>query len=81
LDKGVIEFIGPYGISSKLTNTAMNISKLDTGIVTTYSLYMTLGLLFLLFLIFSPILIEITFLNEMRLAIIYFSASIITLSL
>lgn len=80
LDRGVIELLGPYGLSLTLTNTGMNISKLDTGIVTTYSLYMTLSLLFILFIIFAPILIETSLLNEMRLMIIYVSALMITLS-
>jgi NADH-ubiquinone oxidoreductase chain 5 len=81
LDRGVIELLGPYGISLTLSDAGMNISKLDTGIVTTYSLYMTLSLLFILFLIFAPILIETSLLNEMRLTIIYVSAVMITLSL
>lgn len=81
LDRGVIELLGPYGISLIMINTGMNISKLDTGVVTTYSLYMTLSLLFILFIIFAPILIKTSLLNEMRLMIIYVSALMITLSL
>jgi NADH-ubiquinone oxidoreductase chain 5 len=80
LDKGVIELIGPYGLASTLTNTGINISKLDTGIITTYSMYITLGLLFVLFIIFAPILIDISLFNEIRLFIIYFSALILVLS-
>jgi len=76
IDKGIIELVGPYGLSSTLTNTGINIAKLDTGVITTYSLYITLGLLFLLFLIFTPILIDTSLLNEIRLVIIYFSALI-----
>jgi NADH-ubiquinone oxidoreductase chain 5 len=81
LDRGVIELVGPYGISDKLIKTSSNISKLDTGIITTYSIYMTLSLLFLLFLIFSPILINTSFLIEIRLMIIYISAIMITMSM
>ena len=58
LDRGVIELVGPYGLSNTLSNTGFNISKLDTGVVTTYSLYITLGLLSLLFLVFAPILLS-----------------------
>ena len=58
LDRGVIELIGPYGLSNVLSNTALNISKLDTGVITTYSLYITLGLLSLLFLVFAPLLLD-----------------------
>jgi NADH-ubiquinone oxidoreductase chain 5 len=61
LDRGVIEFIGPYGISKSLINTSFNISKLDTGVVTTYSLYITLGLLSLLFIVFYPMLTPVYF--------------------
>lgn len=78
LDKGVIELLGPYGLSLHFYNTGTNISKLDTGIITTYSLYMTLSLLFLLFLIFSPLLIS--YINEIRLTIIYLSTSLLILS-
>jgi NADH-ubiquinone oxidoreductase chain 5 len=80
LDKGVIELIGPNGLSNTLIKTGINISKLDTGIITTYSLYITLTLLFLLFIIFSPILINISLLNELRLFIIYLSTLILVLS-
>jgi NADH-ubiquinone oxidoreductase chain 5 len=80
LDKGVIELIGPYGLSTTLTNTGINIAKLDTGVITTYSLYITLGLLFLLFLIFAPILINTSLLSEIRLIIIYISALILVIS-
>ena len=60
LDRGVIETVGPHGLSTVLKNTGNNIAKLDTGIITTYALYITLGLLTLLFLVFSPILINTT---------------------
>jgi NADH-ubiquinone oxidoreductase chain 5 len=80
LDRGVIELIGPYGLSSILTNTGINIAKLDTGVITTYSLYFTLGLLSLLFLVFAPLLIDTSLLSEIRLFIIYLSALILILS-
>lgn len=78
-DRGVIEAIGPFGLSNVLQNTASKIAKLDTGVITTYSLYITLGLLTLLFLVFSPILLETSLLSEMRLIIIYFSSLILAL--
>lgn len=80
LDKGVIELIGPYGLSSSITNTGINISKLDTGVITTYSLYITLGLLSLLFLIYTPILVNTSLLSEMRLIIIYSSSLILVIT-
>lgn len=80
LDRGIIEMVGPYGLSQTLTNTGKNISKLDTGVITTYSIYITLSLLSLIFLIFSPILIDTSLLNEIRLLVIYIAALIIVLS-
>ena len=80
LDKGVIELIGPFGLSKTLIETGLNISKLDTGVITTYALYMTLGLISLLFLIFAPILLDTSLLNEIRLVIIYLATLIIVLS-
>ena len=58
LDRGVIETVGPHGLSTLLQNTGLNISKLDTGIITTYALYITIGLLTLMFLVFSPLLLD-----------------------
>jgi len=78
-DRGVIEAVGPFGLSNVLQNTASKIAKLDTGVITTYSLYITLGLLTLLFLVFSPILLDTSLLSEMRLIIIYFSSLILAL--
>lgn len=80
LDRGIIEMVGPYGLSQTLTNTGKNISKLDTGVITTYSIYITLSLLSLIFLIFAPILIDTSLLNVIRLFIIYIAALIIVLS-
>jgi NADH-ubiquinone oxidoreductase chain 5 len=74
LDRGVIELLGPYGLSVLLTNTGKNISNLDTGIITTYSLYITLGLISLLFLVFSSILLDNSYLSDIRLVIIYISS-------
>jgi len=80
LDRGIIEMVGPHGLSQTLTNTGKNISKLDTGVITTYSIYITLSLLSLIFLIFAPIFIDNTLLNEIRLFIIYLAALIVVLS-
>ncbi len=79
LDRGVIELVGPYGISTVLSNTGVNIGKLDTGVVTTYSLYITIGLLSLLFIVFAPILLDTSLFSEIRLVIIYLAALVIVL--
>lgn len=52
LDRGVIELIGPFGLTTSLTITAHQIARYDTGLVTTYSLYMVLGLLSIIFYVF-----------------------------
>ena len=80
IDRGAIELLGPYGLANTLINTGINIAKLDTGIITTYSLYITIGLLSLLFLIFAPILIDTSIFSELRLIIIYFAALLFVLS-
>ena len=79
LDRGIIEVVGPFGLSNILQNTGNKIANLDTGVITTYSLYITLGLLSLLFLVFSPILFDNSLLNEMRLIIIYIASLILIL--
>jgi NADH-ubiquinone oxidoreductase chain 5 len=74
LDRGVIELLGPYGLASVLENTANNIAKLDTGVITTYSLYITIGILSLVFLVFAPLLFDTYIISEFRLIVIYISA-------
>lgn len=80
LDRGAIELLGPYGLANSLSNSGLNISKLDTGIITTYSLYITIGLISLLFLVFAPVLIDTSILSEFRLLFIYFCSAILVLT-
>jgi NADH-ubiquinone oxidoreductase chain 5 len=80
IDRGAIELLGPYGLANTFTKTGINIAKLDTGIITTYSLYITIGLLSLLFLIFAPVLIDTSIFSEIRLIIIYFATLVLVLS-
>jgi NADH-ubiquinone oxidoreductase chain 5 len=80
IDRGTIELLGPYGLANILTKTGINIAKLDTGIITSYALYMTIGLLSLLFLIFAPVLIDTSMFSELRLIIIYFASLVLVLS-
>lgn len=53
LDKGIIELIGPFGLTEGSYATSNNLSKLDTGVITTYALYITLGLISILFILFT----------------------------
>jgi NADH-ubiquinone oxidoreductase chain 5 len=64
LDKGLVENIGPFGLANVFYNTSKNISKADTGVVTTYSLYICLGILIILFLGYSPLYIDSFLLME-----------------
>nr|YP_010736532.1 NADH dehydrogenase subunit 5 [Stagonosporopsis vannaccii]WEM32279.1 NADH dehydrogenase subunit 5 [Stagonosporopsis vannaccii] len=51
LDKGSVEYIGPYGLEKGLLNISNNISNLNTGSVTTYALFITTGIVF--YMLFS----------------------------
>jgi len=51
LDKGSVEYIGPYGLEKGLLNISTNISNLNTGSVTTYALYITTGIV--MYMLFS----------------------------
>ena len=64
LDKGLVENIGPFGLANAFYKTSNSISKADTGVVTTYSLYICLGILILLFLGYSPLYIDSVLLME-----------------
>jgi NADH-ubiquinone oxidoreductase chain 5 len=77
IDRGAIELLGPYGLTNKITGTGLNIAKLDTGVITTYSLYITIGLLSLLFIVFAPIVIDTSLFSEIRLIIIYLASLIL----
>ena len=48
LDRGFIELLGPNGLSLSFIKISNNISKLDTGIITTYALYMTLSIILII---------------------------------
>jgi NADH-ubiquinone oxidoreductase chain 5 len=46
MDKGSVELIGPYGLEKRLTSISKLIGRLSTGIVTSYALYILIGLIF-----------------------------------
>jgi NADH-ubiquinone oxidoreductase chain 5 len=85
LEKGIFEVMGPHGLSNVLFKTGNNISKLDTGIVTSYALYIVLGIISLIFLVFFPVLIDISnsslLILELRLFIIYLASFILYLTM
>lgn len=48
IDKGSVEYLGPYGLEKGLLNISNNIAKLNTGVITSYALYILIGLIFYL---------------------------------
>jgi NADH-ubiquinone oxidoreductase chain 5 len=46
LDKGSVELLGPYGLEKILLRLSKSISDLDTGVITSYALYILIGLIF-----------------------------------
>jgi NADH-ubiquinone oxidoreductase chain 5 len=50
LDKGSVEYVGPYGLEKSLLNIGKNISKLNTGIITSYALFILCGLIIYLYI-------------------------------
>jgi NADH-ubiquinone oxidoreductase chain 5 len=46
LDKGSVELLGPFGLEKGLLSISKNISILNTGVITSYSLYILVGLIF-----------------------------------
>lgn len=46
LDKGSVELLGPYGLEKGLLNLSRSMGSLETGVITTYALYILIGLIF-----------------------------------
>ena len=45
LDKGSVELLGPYGLEKGLVKLSKGLSSLNTGIITSYALYILVGLI------------------------------------
>ena len=45
IDKGSVELIGPYGLEKGLSDLSKSIASLDTGVITSYALYILVGLI------------------------------------
>lgn len=56
IDKGVIELVGPFGLSNLFTFTSYNLAKLDTGLISTYAFYIIMAFMYLVLLAFAPVL-------------------------
>ena len=46
MDKGSVEKFGPFGLEKSVTDISKSINKLSTGVVTSYALYILVGLIF-----------------------------------
>ena len=46
MDKGSVEKFGPFGLEKSITSISSYINKLSTGVVTSYALYILVGLIF-----------------------------------
>jgi NADH-ubiquinone oxidoreductase chain 5 len=45
IDKGSVEYLGPYGLEKGLLSVSNNIARLNTGVITSYALYILIGLI------------------------------------
>jgi len=46
MDKGSVEKFGPFGLEKSVTDISSSINRLSTGLVTSYALYILVGLIF-----------------------------------
>ena len=52
LDKGSIEYLGPHGLEVGLVKLSKSIASLNTGVVTSYALYILMGIILYLLIAF-----------------------------
>lgn len=76
LDRGIIELVGPYGLTTGLTSGSKNVAKLDTGNLTSYALYIAISVIVLLFVLFSSLLVK-GFVVDIKIVFIIVSAIVI----
>ena len=80
LDKGSIELLGPYGLEKGLLRLSKSLSSLDTGVITSYALFILIGLILYMLIPYIS-LIEISILlciisGLLSIAVYMFSLSI-----
>lgn len=75
LDRGLVEKIGPFGLTQSFYNTSRQVATLDTGIVTSYALYIILGFISLILLLFVPVITGVAGDNigDLRLVLLFVS--------
>ena len=60
IDRGLIELVGPFGITNLIKKLSQNISKLQTGLIYHYIFVMVLGVVIILFLMLLPSMYNIS---------------------
>ena len=60
MDKGSVELFGPLGLQRKLTKFSESINNLSTGVVTSYALYILVGLIFYISILYYPMTSDIS---------------------
>jgi NADH-ubiquinone oxidoreductase chain 5 len=80
LDRGAIELVGPYGLEKGLSSLSKNLSSLDTGVVTTYALYILVSGLSYLCLLYGSLFTSSTLILIIIVVIISINNSSLPLS-
>lgn len=72
LDRGIVELLGPFGLSKSFYGGGSKMSKLDTGIITHYSLYIVIGLVLIGLMLSTPMVLGT--IRDVRLVILFLRA-------
>jgi NADH-ubiquinone oxidoreductase chain 5 len=70
IDKGSVELIGPFGLEKGLLKLSKSIYKLDNGVITSYALYILVGLITFILIPYSMFIIDSNYLITLLLSII-----------
>ena len=52
IDKGSVELLGPFGLEKLLISFSKSLTKLNTDIITSYALYILIGLISFIFIVY-----------------------------
>jgi NADH-ubiquinone oxidoreductase chain 5 len=83
LDRGVIELLGPHGLSQSLYTSSRQLASIDTGVISTYGLFIFIGAISVTLLLFAPFLpalsgqadeSTVSYFNDIRIVLLYGAA-------
>lgn len=77
IDRGLIEIVGPAGLSISLNNMSKRIASIDTGVLTTYALFIMLSVLVLLVVSVIGIYSSTSYLGSMESIILILSSLVL----